>query len=236
MKFYLLLLGCLSLIFNLYAEEKPQTVDANITDVTLYFTEAQIFKSAKVSLSKGINTLHLNAISPFIIKESLKINTDKLVAIHGISIETDYLTNEQNKELKSLEDDKQNILYKTIEDSIKICKAFESILTQQKAFIKNNRLSPQNNEFSKYMKLENKIISNTHNLNELKKRLQKLKAKKEQSNIQMNKSTKVTSSGLSFNKIQIVLQSKKEQTIDLSVDYLVKGVSWVPFYDILFST
>jgi len=252
MKFYTLLL--ISIFFTIHkvsAEGNIQIIESDISAVTLFFSEAQIFKNAKVQLNKGVNQIQLNAISPFIIKESLKVGADKLVAINSISIETDIETNEDKRLIYEAKNS-NNQLLNIIQDSIQFCQSYREILSQQKTFIKQNRLSGKivefglphtlesfNNNLSayekKYIELENKLIANANIKKDLQNRLQDLKYKDRIADSKKKQSKATKLANLSYNKIYITIQSEQAQSIVLSVDYLVKNAAWEPVYDLMFT-
>lgn len=182
------------MVLSLYktsAESNPQIIESTLTEVTLFFNETQVFRKAEVQVEKGINTIQLNAISPYIVKESLKVSTNPLVAINAIAIEIDEATNEKNRSLLKT-DEAQTDLLNALQDSIKFCQSYEKILKNQQLFITQNRLNAKNIEIGlphnlvdfqknlpayeqKFIELENKIIANSNKTNSLNKRFQKLK-------------------------------------------------------------
>lgn len=191
MKFYILLLLMVLSLYKTSAESNPQIIESTLTEVTLFFNEAQVFRKAEVQVEKGINTIQLNAISPYIVKESLKVSTNPLVAINAIAIEIDEATNEKNRSLLKT-DEAQTDLLNALQDSIKFCQSYEKILKNQQLFITQNRLNAKNIEIGlphnlvdfqknlpayeqKFIELENKIIANSNKTNSLNKRFQKLK-------------------------------------------------------------
>lgn len=191
MKFYILLLLMVLSLYKTSAESNPQIIESTLTEVTLFFNETQVFRKAEVQVEKGINTIQLNAISPYIVKESLKVSTNPLVAINAIAIEIDEATNEKNRSLLKT-DEAQTDLLNALQDSIKFCQSYEKILKNQQLFITQNRLNAKNIEIGlphnlvdfqknlpayeqKFIELENKIIANSNKTNSLNKRFQKLK-------------------------------------------------------------
>jgi len=65
--------------------------------------------------------------------------------------------------------------------------------------------------------------------------LQSLKSKNRITTLDKRKTKADKQASLSYQKINITIQSQKAQSIILTVDYLVKNAAWEPVYDLMFS-
>lgn len=91
-------------------------INSSVKKVTVYTQGAQIEREATVSLQQGQMVLKLVGLSPYIKKESIRIDGDGSYSILNVQHQNDYLKElDKNKEIESLKDKIEDLQFK-VED------------------------------------------------------------------------------------------------------------------------
>ena len=91
-KIFVTLFAFMSL-FNVYANDEKNEVQASLKSVTVYRSGAEMTHSVSVTLTKGSNQLIIDNISNAIDSNSVQINTPSSVTILGFQFSNNYLLN-----------------------------------------------------------------------------------------------------------------------------------------------
>ena len=106
-----------SWVFTWSQVEKDIT--AEIKQVTVFTEGAQIERKATFSLQQGQMLLRLTGLSPYIRKESIRVNGDGSYIILGVQHQNDYLNElSRSKEVDALKLKLESLQFK-IEDELK---------------------------------------------------------------------------------------------------------------------
>jgi len=223
---------CLS-AFSFGQIEKEIT--SEIKKVTVFTKGAQIEREASVSLQQGQMILKLTGLSPYIKKESIRVDGDGSYIILTVQHQNDYL-NELNKskEIETLKNKIEEFQLK-IEDEeawIKIIKDKLDFLYSNKDIAgKEQSVNPET-----FKSLNAIYGENIETLNlDLLKRQRKIIDYKKESDKLNNQLTSVNSkSDLPSGTVLVTIESKQTKASKISFNYLVDNAAWYPSYDIRF--
>ncbi len=215
--------------------QTEKEVKSKITNVTVYSLGAQIERTASFDILPGKSILSFKNLSPYINKESIRVDGDGNYTILNVQLRNDYLNElEKTKEINDLKSGIQQFRDK-IEDE----ETWIKILSEKLEFLKSNKnitgkdqaVNPEvfkslnqiyGDNFEKYS-LE--ILKRKRTIKDLTKESEKLEN-------QLNSLNSETD--LPSGTITIVVDAKKAQNSTIKLDYLVENASWYPSYDIRF--
>jgi len=213
--------------------QTEKDIASKITKVTVYTKGAQIESESKFELQQGKFSLSFKNLSPYIKKESIRIDGDGSFSIQNVQLSNDYLNElEKNKEMTDLNKNIQTYLDK-IEDEetwIKITNEKLDFLKSNKNIVGNQQSI--NPEAFKSMNLFYAENFEKHSMEILKRQ----RAIKEYNN-ELSKLKNQINSINSMNKlpsgvITVLIESKQTQKLTINLSYMVDNASWYPSYDI----
>lgn len=210
-------------------------IASEIKKVTVFTKGAQIEREASVSIQEGSMIIKLTGLSPYIKKESIRIDGDGSYTILTVQHQNDYL-NELSKS-KEIENQKNKIeeLQFKIEDEetwLKIIKDKLDFLYSNKDIAgKEQSVNPET------FKSLNSIYGNnieTLNLDLLKRQRLITDYKKEISKLNNQLASLNSRTDLPSGTILVNIESKQTKTSKINFNYLVDNAAWYPSYDIRF--
>lgn len=231
-----LILGLLILVgFHSFTSAQIQKdVKSKITGVIVYNSGAQIENMAELDLQPGRTQLNLKNLSPYINKESIRIDGDGSYTILNVQLRIDYLNQlEKNKSISELKTSIE-LLQNKIEDEetwIKILNEKIAFLNANKQVTGKDQTNPETykslntiygDNLEKYM-LD--VLKRQRLIKDYTKELEKLNNQLASLN---------TQNDLPSGTITIIVDSKKEQASKMRLSYMVDNASWYPSYDIRF--
>jgi TonB-dependent SusC/RagA subfamily outer membrane receptor len=210
-------------------------ISSEIKKITVFTKGAQIEREASVLLQQGQMILKLTGLSPYIKKESIRVDGDGSYTILTVQHQNDYL-NELNKskEIESLKNKIEELQLK-IEDEetrIKIIKDKLDFLYSNKDIAgKEQSVNPET-----FKSLNAIYGDNIETLNlDMLKRQRKINDYKKESDKLNNQLTSVNNkSDLPSGTVLVTIESKQTKTSKISFNYLVDNAAWYPSYDIRF--
>ena len=210
-------------------------INSSIKKVTVYTQGAQIEREATVSLQQGQMVLKIVGLSPYIKKESIRIDGDGSYSILNVQHQNDYLNElDKNEEIESLKDKIEELQFKVEDEGtwLKIIKDKLDFLNVNKEITgKEQALNPET------FKTLNTIYGSnieTLNLEMLKKQRLINDYQKEIIKLNNQLNSLNSKSDLPSGTIIITIEAKQTKTSKLSLNYLVDNASWYPSYDIRF--
>lgn len=242
------LILALAISFNLSAQNgavvddfiytnKKQTekkVNSNVSAVTVFTSQAQVTRVAKVSGEAGVFNIVFAQLSPYINMNSLEAKTDANLTILSVSNRNDYLNKDEkpadiilledslvkiNAELADFKADKETIVYQ------------KDLMLANKN-VGSNQAGVKADELDDLMELYKKKLDdfkvNWFRLTRLEDKYNKAKYYVEQQLAAYNNGK------LTLNN-EVILTVKAEnnfQNSQVELTYLVGNVSWSPYYDI----
>jgi len=215
--------------------QTEKEIKSKISNVTVYSSGAQIERTATFDIQQGKSLLTFKNLSPYINKESIRVDGDGNYTILNVQLQNDYLNQlEKTKEINDL-----NAGIQQYQDKIEDEETWIKILTEKLEFLKANKSitgkeQAVNPEVFKSLNLIYGENFEKYSMEVLKrKRLIKDYAK-ETEKLENQLSTLNSKSELPSGTITIMVDAKKAQNSTIKLDYLVDNASWYPSYDIRF--
>jgi len=215
--------------------QNEKEIKSEIKKVTVFTKGAQIEREASVSLQQGQMILKLTGLSPYIKKESIRVDGDGSYTILTVQHQNDYL-NELNKskEIETLKYKIEELKLKTEDEEtwIKIIKDKLDFLYSNKDIAgKEQSVNPET-----FKSLNAIYGDNIETLNlDLLKRQRKIVGYKKESDKLNNQLTSLNNkSDLPSGTVLVTIESQQIKNSKISFNYLVDNAAWYPSYDIRF--
>lgn len=215
--------------------QTEKEVKSKITNVTVYSSGAQVERSAAFDLQQGKSILSFKNLSPYISKESIRVDGDGNYTILNVQLQNDYLNQlEKTKEINDL-----NTGIQQFQDKIEDEATWIKILNEKLEFLKANKTIAGKDQAvnPEVFKSLNQIYGENfekYTLEVLKRNRIIKDYSKETEKLQNQLSTLNSKSELPSGTITIMVDAKKAQNSSIKLDYLVDNASWYPSYDIRF--
>jgi len=235
MKEKFFLLAILVTLNQLIYGQDTLKVDSKVEKVVVFLKGAQIESEAKIALLQGKFLLSFINLSPYISKESIRVDGDGKFSILNVQFRNDYLTKlEKNKEIVAL-----NVNIQQYQDNIEDEETAIKIINEKLDFLKSNKnvvgnqqtIDPEvfkslNSIYGEnFEKSSLEILKRQRIIKEYKIELEKLKNQLNSINSSNNEPSGV---------ISVMVDSKQNQTSTFKLTYLVDSAGWYPSYDIRF--
>jgi len=233
MKKLIIILVCFQ-AFNLVAQEiLEKEITTDVEEVTVFFENAQITRSKKVSVMPGKTVLKFKNLSPFIQPKSVQVKVNGDVMVLSVNHQQNFLDNlDKPDELIKLES-----TYKAIQSKINVEQAYISVIDEEIAFLKENRTIGGKNQELNVSNLKAAAEFYSSKLTALKlKRIErmntsiKLNEQRQKVSNQINSLT--TKRRFPSGEILVTIDSKSNASITIDLAYLVDNAGWFPSYDI----
>jgi uncharacterized protein (TIGR02231 family) len=241
-----ILLIALAFSFNLSAQNNTgnndiinnakveKRVNSLVTHVTVFNNQAQVTRTAKVTLNAGVNHIVFEKLSPYINLNSLEVKSDLGFTLMAISNRNNQQNpNEKPSEIVLLEDSLNNI-----NAALADFKADKETIVHQKDLmlanknVGSNQSGVKSDELEDLMDLYKKKLddfkTNWFKLSDLEKKYFSYKNAIEAQLNEYNQGKLSVSN-------EVILTIKADNYIEqapILISYLVSNVSWSPFYDI----
>lgn len=229
------LLVCLALsVSMLAAQEVPETVvSTEVSEVTVFLEGAQVVRKKQIPVTNGVSVLKFTNLSPYFDAKSLQVKSAGNITIVSVSHQMNYLNKqEKSKEVSALESQIDKV-----EEGLKLENAQLGILTEEIAFLKDNRIIggkseptsltnlQQTSEFysSRLTTLKLKEIEREKAINKLNRQLNDLQSQLNQLNQDDKKP---------MGEVLVKIETSVAGTIPFELSYLVNNAGWFPSYDI----
>ena len=218
----------LLLSFKVFAQDTQRLI-TKIDSVTLFLSASQINSSKTITLPQGLHTLLIDEISNSILINSLQINLPKRIKLVSVAVKKRYVPVQEQPTVKILQDslDLVNNRIRKIEDQFSVLKSESELILNNKQVLEKENSTIQGlkdlalfyrSRLSEIKATEFKLGQTAKTEKQLavnlKKRLQKLSAKLNQRNAQ----------------IQLVVDVPNKTTGLLKLQYLVAAAGWYPIY------
>lgn len=224
----------LSLSSLLFAQIEKE-VQSTIKKVTVFTQGAQIEQEATVSLQQGSMMLKFTRLSPYINKESIRIDGDGSFTILSVQHQNDFVNElERNKEIETIKDKIENLQMKVEDEEV----AIKSINDKLDFMHANKDVTGKEQSISpEIFKTYNSIYGTnveTLNLDILKKQRLINDYKKEITKLNNQLVSLNNKANLPSGTILVSIDCKQTKTSKIKFNYLVDNASWYPSYDIRF--
>jgi uncharacterized protein (TIGR02231 family) len=208
--------------------DEPTYAQAKIDSVTLFLNGAQIFSSGVVSVKTGQSEIIFTGISTSILQKTLRISAPQDMKVLTVSL--DILPKEHiNLQLQMIQDS-----MRLVADQITLYKNELDVLSEEKKLILANNQVETNGTLSiqrleelsalyrrKLKEINDKTFGINKSLVIQEKTLKELKDKENKIFQKENKTNKI---------IKIVIESSRNQSAQLMIQYMVINAVWKPTY------
>lgn len=215
--------------------QTEKEITSKISNVTVYSSGAQVERTATFEIQQGKSLLAFKNLSPYINKESIRVDGDGNYTILNVQLQNDYLNElEKTKEINDL-----NAGIQQYQDKIEDEETWLKILTEKLEFLKANKSitgkeQTVNPEVFKSLNLIYGENFEKYSLEVLKRQRLIKDYTKETAKLEKQLSTLNSKSELPSGTITIMVDAKKAQNSTIKLDYLVDNAKWYPSYDIRF--
>jgi uncharacterized protein (TIGR02231 family) len=225
----------LLLLFHLpvSAQDDERDVNSSITEVTVFLRGAQVNRDSKARLQKGKNVLVFRGLAAGIDPKSIQVSAPENVLINSVTHEINFLEKQKdNPRLTKVSDSLE-----TVRDLMEVKKNERTVLDiEKKMVLANQKLGSEKSGVTmeellkaanffrqRLTEIENKLLTISDEERELKRSQNRLKRQFVELNGQRNRPS---------NDIRVILQTFTEETVPVSIRYLVAEASWTPGYDL----
>ena len=228
--FIVLALGLV--VIPMSAQEKKE-LTAEIKQVTVYVSGAQIHREGKIQLTPGKTSLRIKHLTPDMDPKSIQVKSDNSVTILSVQHEWNNTAAAQNsKAIDSL-----NLVYKKQDGFLSQLKIRNDVLDNKLSVLDQNRdLGGRANTVTMdqleqalrlfettYMQAYKEKLENTNQIDSIQK-LQKQITDR----IAAIRGTPLTSKS----EIGILVMTSVSVEVTLNISYIVKRAGWIPRYDL----
>jgi uncharacterized protein (TIGR02231 family) len=214
--------------------QTEQKVSSTITNVTVFINQAQITRTAKVSLDAGVTNLVFDQVSPLINLNSIQIRVGGNITLLSVSNRKNYLKDDEKpKNIVLLEDSLDRI-----NAALNDFKSDKENIIFEKELMLANKSVGSNQTGVKSDDLEDLLVLYKKKLREFKIEWYRLIALETKYNLYKQKienQLREFQNSFNQNSPEILVTVKTLSPINeakIELDYLVRGASWKPFYDI----
>ena len=214
--------------------QTEQKVSSTISSVTVFINQAQITRTAKVSLEAGVTNLVFDKVSPFINLNSIQVRVDGKITLLSVSNRRNYLKeDEKPKHILLLEDSLEKI-----NSALADFKADKETIVFQKDLMLANKNVGSNQTGVKSDDLDDLIVLYKKKLHEFKIewfRLSNLEIKYTAAKQKIENQLQDFQNTFNENSPEILITVKTLSPINdakIEMDYMTRNASWKPFYDI----
>jgi len=220
----------------IYTNKKPieRKVSSVVSHVTVFNTQAQVTRTAKVNLEAGVFNIVFEKLSPYINMNSLEVKANAGLTILSVSNRNDFLNkNEKPNDILILEDS-----LTSINAALADFKADKETIVHQKDLMLANRNVASNQTGVKADDLDDLMELYRKKLDDFKInwfRLSNLETKYYGYKNQIEQQLAAYNNGKLTLNNEVILTIKADNNIQnaqIDLSYLVGNVSWQPFYDI----
>jgi hypothetical protein len=220
-------------LFNVYANDDRNEVQANLKSVTVYRAGAEMIHNASAILKTGNNEVIIDNISNAIDSSSIQIKAPSSVTILGFEFSSNYLVNagkSQHRQmledsLQHLQDDinKLDLLISNTKDVLDVLKMNRDIKGEQNGLSVTELGKLMDYYQTKSAELQNVIALQTEKKNKTASLAEKIK---EQITEEDKKNTSTAG------RLTLQLSAAMPVKADFTISYIARNAYWIPFYDL----
>jgi hypothetical protein len=234
---YILSIFILITSIVVYSKNSNQnSVETEVSEVTVYLEKAQVLRKKAVSLNKGVNLLKFNKLSPYVDKKTVQIKADDQVLVHSVNSQMNYL-NENKSNTSTKEIDNINNRIEELDKKLKLSKTKLIINRKQQEFLQLNReVSSEDNKtkFTAYKQTYQFYVSEFSKLklDEIKHTEFIQNIEKEKSKLVYQRNSLTTTKNETTTEVIVKVDVEKAGNYNFELKYLVENASWYPIYDL----
>jgi uncharacterized protein (TIGR02231 family) len=231
MKTIALIFACFALVVSIHAKEITKEVTVN--QATVYLKGAKVTASTTINLSRGKNFVRLENLPRDLNPNTISVNLPKSVDMMSIlpEFQTSKPFEADAEELRLLDEIKKN------NRQVELLNLQIKTLNAEKAIIDNNKQIVAHDKATNVEQLEKltafyakKVLEIENAVFGLNEKRQELLEKNKDINDKIQK-RRPKNKTLGYDVV-LELDTKTDQTAEITISYLVENAGWIPSYDI----
>ncbi len=220
-------------VFDLSAQVAAKSIDAKITDVTVFMSGAQVTHSGSISLKEGENSFKLTDLTLYLDPNSVQVEGTSAYTILSVRYEVNYLIDQSsNPTIKGIMDSIEDLQFRQKEigamrdvynDEINLIRSNNNIKGQNAVLVPEDLVEMADLFRSrlkeirlKQLELSEQEKEATDNINRLQNRLNSINARK----------------GTNPSEIYVNVIANKTGNAPIKISYLAQSAGWYPVYDL----
>ncbi|MBX7094440.1 MAG: mucoidy inhibitor MuiA family protein [Flavobacteriales bacterium] len=215
-----------------FAQVKEIEINSKVTDVTIFFSGAQVSRTASLQLNPGTNIIRMSRLSYTMDPNSIQVEGSKQYTIVSVNHRHNFLQDaDELPEVKSLKDQLEKV-----NNDIELNRIEMGALNEEKAYVEANKSFIGENKSITVddMMDMSELYQSTYR--ELLKQLADLKFKdqalrKESAKITQQLQQLRSSKNLYTSDIIVNISSPARITSELKFKYVTGNAGWTPSYD-----
>jgi uncharacterized protein (TIGR02231 family) len=231
MKTIAMIFTCFALVVSIHAKEITKEVTVN--QATVYLKGAKVTASTTINLSRGKNFVRLENLPRDLNPNTISVNLPKSVDMMSIlpEFQTSKPLEADAEELRLLDEIKKN------NRQVELLNLQIKTLNAEKAIIDNNKQIVAHDKATNVEQLEKltafyakKVLEIENAVFGLNEKRQELLEKNKDINDKIQK-RRPKNKTLGYDVV-LELDTKTDQTAEITISYLVENAGWIPSYDI----
>ena len=220
-------------LFNAYANDDRNEVQASLKSVTVYRSGAEMVHYASAILKAGNNEIIIDNISNAIDSNSIQIKTPSSINILRFEFSSNYLVSTIKTQrrlmledsLQRMQDniDKINLSMRTTKDLLDVLKMNRDIKGEQNGLSVTELIKLIDYYQAKSIELQNTIAQQTDRKNKAIALMERIKEQ-----ITEEEKKNISTAG----RLTLQLNAAITLKADFTISYIAHNAYWIPFYDL----
>lgn len=212
--------------------QSEKEIKSEIQDVTVFTTGAQVSRSAKVTLARGVNYLVFRDLSPVLDEKSLQFKADGDLTILSLNFDIRFDEALQARRDKAVSLNKQ---LGDLADQVRTKKDLLAVSVQEEQVLLSNTDFDIWKDMS-VTQLQQGVDFVRNRMTEIRQRKQRLENEIDDINAQRQKVVNQLQElriqdAKPFGAMVVRLKSDMARTVDADISYVVADAGWEPYYD-----
>jgi hypothetical protein len=223
----------LLLPMGLLAQNSSQKVISKIEKVTVFLNGAEVHRTAKYSLTNGLNELIFRDLSPQLDKQSIQLKADGKFTILSVNYQLNQAQVNRQDEISKL-----NLQKTEIEEKIKIERFNLLVFKREEETIQKNQTIGSSNNGVKASELKELVDFQRNRMQEIFMKqieIERIIKKYEDEILKINQQlTSITNQkDLSMAEVVVKISAKENiPNIAFELSYFIQNAGWNPTYDL----
>jgi len=231
---HFILFPILLLCLSAFAQDKKEIViKTEVSEATVFINGAQVVRKKTVDLPVGVSLVKFSDLSPYLDVKSLQLKTSDNVVVLSVNHQFNYSDSAgRSKEIEALIKRRNEI-----EDKIKLENISLSIISEELAFLKDNRIIGGKNQEVSFNNLKetanfyrDRITALKTKESENTKNISKFTSEKQSIEKQIRQISTIKPSPVS--EVWAKVETKTITKCEMILSYFVSNAGWFPSYDI----
>ncbi|MEO1652693.1 MAG: mucoidy inhibitor MuiA family protein, partial [Bacteroidota bacterium] len=233
MRIFYSILFIISILGSAPAQTPPKKINSKIQKVVVFSNGAQIIREAQVSIPAGENQMVFEGISPFLQKESIRLEGEGRFTVLSVIHQPNFLVEQKKrKEIEELEDQQE-----AIRDQKTLLQSELEVFQQEEKMLLNNQEIGGENTGLNVADLQAAVDFQRKRLREVKLKQIELKKKIKAQDEALRKVNKQliarnAEKDLSTSEVLVKLKANAPVSAKFTLSYYVPKAGWYASYDL----